>query len=134
MQALERIEQLTQEVCELQVGSGVTKTGDGPGKEQLDQLKKTYEGMLAVKDQEREKLIQQVDGFLADQEAQIETLRRKKEELTQRVEGVPQLDKERQELEQRVCELGVVTEKLRHKEGKMKNIIDQFKTQLLSQQ
>ena len=75
--------------------------------------------------------------LLADQEAQLAKLKKERDSLREQVESLKskadqaiQSEKEKADLEARICELGGVIDKLRHKEGKMKVICDKFKSQL----
>ena len=129
MQALEKVEQLTDEVLSLKT-QNPAQVAPEKGQNNVAEavrLKQAYEEMLQKKDAEHKRLLEDIDNMMAEQELQIEKLKREREEQKEKIEQLSQNEREKQELEMRISELGATLEKSRHKGLKAKQICDQFK-------
>jgi hypothetical protein len=80
MQALEKIEELTNENVTLKA-----QTGSAVADEQLDarikQVQTAYEELLGRNNEEHRKLLEDVDKMMAEQEQQIEGMKREREDM-----------------------------------------------------
>ena len=125
MQALEKIEELTNENVTLKA-----QTGSAVADEQLDarikQVQTAYEELLGRNNEEHRKLLEDVDKMMAEQEQQIEGMKREREDMQIRLGNYTEQEREKTELEGRVSELAVTNEKMRRKEAKMQKIFEQF--------
>jgi len=84
MQALEKVEELTNENVALKAQAG---TGTSASDQQrIKQVQAAYEELIAKNNEENRKLLEDVDKMMADQELQIETLKREREDLQLRLE------------------------------------------------
>ena len=70
--------------------------------------------------------------MMADREHQIDTLKQQIMEAKLRNDQLSSIEKDKAELEQRIIEIGGNLEKARHKEVKMRGILEGFKQQLES--
>ena len=87
-------------------------------------MQTAYEELIAKNNDENRRLLEDVDKMMAEQEAQIETLKREREDLQLRLDHFTELEREKSDLESRVSELAVNNEKLRRKEAKMQKIFE----------
>lgn len=95
--------------------------------ERIKQVQQAYDEVLSKKDIEHKKLLEDADSLMCDSELKLEDMKREQIELKARIESLLSVEKEKVELETRVCELGVSLDRVRHKELKMKSICEQFK-------
>ena len=88
MQALEKIEELQQENTVLKTAGMTTTGGASDVEEKMKQVKKAYEDIITNKDKEHQKLLEDVDVLLADQETQLAKLKKERDVLREQVEAL----------------------------------------------
>ena len=84
---MEKIEELTQENTALKTGLPGTSSGQ-VDVEKIKQVKQAYEEILAGKEREHQKLLEDVDALLADSEASLAKVKQERDQLRVQCEGL----------------------------------------------
>ncbi|CDW79952.1 UNKNOWN [Stylonychia lemnae] len=87
---------------------------------QIQSMKQAYEEIIKRKEQEHNKLLEEIDQIMSAQEQQLDNLKKQNQDLTEQLDSLSNIEKDKIELEQRIMELNEDIEKQRKKEAKLK--------------